>query len=50
MWTLGVNWFPNPAVKFMLDYYDVSVERKNAAGAAIGQDYRAVNLRSQIAF
>ncbi|MDP2010058.1 MAG: porin [Phenylobacterium sp.] len=50
IWTLGVNWFPNPAVKFMLDYYDVSVERKNAAGAAIGQDYRAVNLRSQIAF
>lgn len=50
IWTLGVNWFPNPAVKFMLDYYDVSVERKNAAGVAIGQDYRAVNLRSQIAF
>ena len=50
IWTVGVNWFPNPAVKFMLDYYDVSVERKNAAGAAIGQDYRALNLRSQIAF
>lgn len=50
IWTLGVNWFPNPAVKFMLDYYDVSVDRKNAAGAAIGQDYRALNLRSQIAF
>jgi phosphate-selective porin OprO/OprP len=50
IWTLGVNWFPNPAVKFMLDYYDVSVDRKNAAGAAIGQDYRALNLRSQVAF
>ncbi|MBP8245444.1 MAG: porin [Phenylobacterium sp.] len=50
IWTVGVNWFPNPAVKFMLDYYDVSVDRKNAAGAAIGQDYRALNLRSQIAF
>lgn len=50
IWTLGVNWFPNPAVKFMLDYYNVSVDRKNAAGAAIGQDYRAVNIRSQIAF
>ncbi|WP_347340404.1 OprO/OprP family phosphate-selective porin [Phenylobacterium glaciei] len=50
IWTLGVNWFPNPAVKFMLDYYDVSVDRKNTTGAAIGQDYRALNLRSQIAF
>lgn len=50
IWTVGINWFPNPAVKFMLDYYNVSVARRNAAGAAIGQDYRAVNLRSQIAF
>ena len=50
IWTFGVNWFPNAAVKFMLDYYDVSVDRSNAAGAAIGQGYRALNLRSQIAF
>lgn len=50
IWTLGVNWFPNPAVKFMLDVQDVSVDRRNAAGAAIGQDYRSVNVRSQVAF
>lgn len=50
IWTVGVNWFPNPAVKFMLDYYNVSVDRKNAAGLAIGQDYHALNLRSQLAF
>lgn len=50
IWTIGLNWFPNPAVKFMLDYYSVSIDRRNAAGLAIGQDYQAVNLRSQLAF
>ncbi|WP_374573171.1 OprO/OprP family phosphate-selective porin [Phenylobacterium sp.] len=50
IWTLGVNWFPNPAVKFMVDVQDVSVDRKNASGVAVGQDYRSLNLRSQVAF
>ena len=50
VWTLGVNWFPNPAMAFMLDYYQVSVDRLNATGAQIGQDLQAVNLRSQFAF
>ncbi|RZJ76133.1 MAG: porin, partial [Brevundimonas sp.] len=48
--TAGVNWFVNPAVKFGLQYQDVSVERLNAAGAEIGQDYNTVALRSQFAF
>ena len=50
IWTLGVNWFVNPAVKFQLDYLDVSVDRQNAAGLQAGQDYKALNLRSQFAF
>jgi phosphate-selective porin OprO/OprP len=50
IWTLGVNWFLNPAVKFQLDYLDVSVDRLTATGLKAGQDYQALNLRSQYAF
>ena len=50
IWTFGINWFPNSAMAFMLDYYNVSVDRLNASGAQIGQDLQAVNLRSQFAF
>jgi phosphate-selective porin OprO/OprP len=48
--SLGLNWFPNPTVKFMLGVQDVSVERRNAAGASLDQDFQTVNLRSQFAF
>ncbi len=50
IWGVGINWFPNPAVKFMLDYSQVSIERLNAAGLKLDQDYQAINLRSQLAF
>jgi phosphate-selective porin OprO/OprP len=50
IWTLGVNWFVNPVVKFQLDYLNVSVDRQSAGGLQAGQDYQAVNLRSQFAF
>lgn len=50
IWTVGVNWFLNPAVRFSLDWLDVSVDRLNTAGVQIGQDFEAVNLRSQFAF
>jgi len=50
IWSGGVNWFVNPAVKFSLHYLDVSVDRANTLGAQLGQDFEAVNLRSQFAF
>jgi phosphate-selective porin OprO/OprP len=50
IWSAGVNWFVNPAVRFSLNYLDVSVDRLNSGGVQIGQDYQAVNLRSQFAF
>ena len=48
--TFGVNWFPNSVTKFSLDYLDVDVDRRDAAGVLIGQSYKAINLRSQYAF
>lgn len=32
VWTLGVNWFPNPNVKVMLNYLLIDVDRLNPAG------------------
>ncbi|MDQ0466471.1 phosphate-selective porin OprO/OprP [Caulobacter ginsengisoli] len=48
--SLGVNWFLNPTVRLSLDYLDVSVDRLTAGGLQAGQDYQALNLRSQFAF
>jgi phosphate-selective porin OprO and OprP len=62
--TVGLNWFPNSVVKFMVDYAHVRIDRlspatsANAAktiwftpsGAQIGQDYDAFEMRSQFAF
>ena len=52
--TLGVNWYPNSVVRFLLDFQNVEVERiaygNNAASVDIGQDYQAIALRTQVAF
>jgi phosphate-selective porin OprO/OprP len=48
--SVGLNWFPNPVTKFSIDYLDVSVDRRDAAGLQAGQDYKVINLRSQYAF
>ena len=54
----ALNWYPNPLVRFMLDYSHVQILRlsPNAAlyqtpvGAQIGQTYNTVSVRSQFAF
>ena len=48
--TIGLNWYLNPAIRFMLDFQHVDVNRFNAAGLQVGQTYNAVGLRSQFVF
>jgi len=49
IWTAGVNWYPNNAVRFVLDYQHVDVSRLNAAGGDIGAKLDDVSLRVQFA-
>lgn len=48
--TVGANWYLNPAMRLMLDYQHVDIDRLNAAGAQIGQKYDAVAARAQVTF
>lgn len=48
--TVGLNWYPNNVVRFLLDYQWINVDRLNAAGARIDTDVNVVSLRSQFAF
>lgn len=49
--TLGLNWRPNAALRMMLNYQDMTIERLDSTGAAeIGQDIEAVSVRTQLAF
>ena len=48
--TVGLNWYPNTVVRFLLDYQHANVDRLNAAGADIGENVNVVSFRSQFAF
>ncbi|GAA0536928.1 phosphate-selective porin OprO/OprP [Rhizomicrobium palustre] len=59
-WTLGVNWYPNQALKFEAQYQNVGIDRLGTIPAAgtkpavnnafVGQSLNIIALRSQIAF
>jgi phosphate-selective porin OprO/OprP len=48
--TVGLNWYPNNVIRFLLDYQWTRVNRLNAAGGSIGEHVDAISLRSQFAF
>lgn len=55
--TLGINWYPNNAIHFMLDYMWIDVNRLSSTSTSgspsthqIGQSLQAVALRSSIQF
>ena len=47
---LGVNWYLNPAMRMMFGYQHVNIDRLNATGVRIGQEYDAVAARAQVTF
>jgi phosphate-selective porin OprO/OprP len=48
IWSVGLNWYPNQTVRFLLDYNNIQVGHANAQAADISAN--AIALRSQIAF
>lgn len=58
VWSVGLNWYPNPVFHLMLDLDRVSIDRLSPSaanfatpvGAQIGQSFTVVAVRTQAAF
>jgi phosphate-selective porin OprO/OprP len=50
IWTAGLNWYPNSAIRFLLDYQHTDVSRLSSTGGDLGARLDAVSLRAQVAF
>jgi phosphate-selective porin OprO/OprP len=48
VWTIGLNWYVNNAIRFALDYDNISVNHVNAPATDISAS--AIALRTQISF
>lgn len=48
--SVGFNWYLNPAIRTMINYQHVEIDRLNATGVQIGQEYDAVAARAQFTF
>src|SRR5690606_12988671 len=47
IWTAGLNWYPNNAIRFQLNYQRSNVSRLDVTGGNIGAKIDAISLRSQ---
>ena len=51
VYAVGVNWYPNNFLRFMLDYDFINVDKLSASGTTqVGQRVQAVGFRAQAAF
>ncbi|HEY1945201.1 MAG TPA: porin [Roseiarcus sp.] len=50
IYSVGLNWYPNDNIRFMLDYDWINVDRLNPSGAQIGQTAQALAMRIQAAY
>ncbi|MEJ0024678.1 MAG: porin [Rhizomicrobium sp.] len=48
IWTVGLNWYPNNAIRLVLDFQHTEVSRLNNAGGSLDAKLDAVSLRTQL--